>query len=107
MDGFASLAATFAGGQFTTRPVVCTGTGLTVNAIANPGKVWVELLDESGEPIPGYTKEDCVPAIGNGIELPVSWQGKSGLGELAGRAVQLRFHLSNAQLFAYRMVSGG
>ena len=47
VDGFASLAATFAGGQFTTRSVVCTGKGLTVNAIANPGKVWVELLDES------------------------------------------------------------
>jgi hypothetical protein len=103
-DGFASLAAGFDGGRVTTRRIRFEGKRLLINAQANHfARVCVEVLDEAGDVVPGYSADDCLPMTTNEIEFPTRWRDCADLGKLIGQSVQLRFYLSNAQLYAYRI----
>lgn len=102
LDGFASLGAGFDGGRVTTKPITFAGKTLTINANAkHHAHVFVEALDESGSPIPGYTKEDCVPLTEDAVAHVVQWRQHRDLGALAERPVRLRFYLNNAQLYSF------
>ncbi len=103
-DGFASLDAGAAGGTLTTRPVRFTGRHLFVNARAKGGALTAEVLDEAGRVLPGLGRDDCVAVRGDGTRQAVTWT-KGGLEAAAGKAVKLRFHLKNAELYAF-WVSG-
>jgi len=64
--------------------------------------VLVEVIDAgSGEPIEGYTKDDCVPAIIDSIDERVQWRGGRDLTEMTGKTVRLRFHLWQAELYSF------
>lgn len=103
-DGFASLAAGFDGGRVTTRPIRFEGERLLINAQANHfARVCVEVLDEAGGVLPGFSADDCLPMTTNEVAFPIRWRDHADLGQLIGRSVQLRFYLSNAQLYAYRI----
>jgi len=100
LDGFASLDASFDGGEVVTTPWEIAGGQLRINAKCDYGEVRVELLDEEDRPLAGYGAEDCVPVSADGGDLPVRWQEQ---GELpAGQTVKLRFLLRNARLYSYR-----
>ena len=54
-DGFASLSASYAGGEFTTRPLVFAGNQLILNVSTfAAGSLQVEVQDTSGSPFPGF-----------------------------------------------------
>ncbi|MBR4170175.1 MAG: hypothetical protein IKR48_00830, partial [Kiritimatiellae bacterium] len=57
-DGFAAMVAD-GQGTLVTRPVRFTGAHFFVNADARFGNLAVEVLDERGEPYPGYSANDC------------------------------------------------
>jgi hypothetical protein len=58
----------------------------------------IELLDEQRSPIPGFTKEDCVPFRGDEKFGVVSWKG----GRVPPRdTVQIRFYISAAMLYGF------
>ena len=102
VDGFVSLAAGFDGGQVTTRPLKLPTGGLHINAKANHhARVVAEILDERGEPLPGYGAKDCVPIKEDRTDHTVMWKEKQDLSELAGQPLRLRFHLTNARLYSY------
>lgn len=101
LDGFASLAASYSGGRVTTKPFRCAGEKLFVNAQADSGRITVEVLDEAGRPIEGFTSDDARPLAEDKIEQSVGWHGHPTLGSLAGRPIRLRFALHNARLFSY------
>ena len=102
MDGFVSLKGGVEWGSVLTRPVEVGGDTLHVNADSWRGRVLVEVIDAgSGAPIPGYTKEDCIPAIKDSIAERVEWRDGRSLKELAGRTVRLRFHLWQAELYSF------
>lgn len=63
----------------------------------------VEVQDETGKAIPGFTLDDCTSLIGDGINQLVAWKGGS-LAKLAGKPVRLRFRLIEADLFALQFV---
>ena len=52
--------------------------------------------------MPGFTAADCDEIVGDELERTVSWQGRTDLRALAGRAVRLRFHMVDADLYALR-----
>jgi hypothetical protein len=103
LDGFVSADAAFEGGEFTTRPLTFTGTRLVLNVNASAlGTCKVEILDEQGRPVPGFSLDDCDEVSGNHLEKTVSWKGKTDLSSLHGRTVQLRFAMRACKLFAFQ-----
>ena len=103
LDGFASVAAGFDGGQLTTKPFRFAGDELQVNAKADFGQLTVEVLDEKGQPLPDYTRDACLPMSADGVEQPIRWKESKSLTQLKDRSICLRFYLKNVQLYAYRI----
>lgn len=103
VDGFASLAASYDGGQVTTKSFRCRGGRLEVNGKADFGRMSVAVLDDHGRPVAGYTLKDCQLIQQDGLQLPVCWRSHVDLKPLTGRPIRLRFHLENARLFSYRI----
>lgn len=103
LDGFASLDASYDGGRVTTKPFRTKGRQLRVNAKADFGKLWVEVLDAAGAPIPGLTRADCHPMQSDRVDHPIQWNDNGALAKLADRPIRLRFHLENARLYGYRV----
>jgi hypothetical protein len=104
-DGFASLEAPFAGGSAVTKPLAFTGNQLVLNyATSAAGSVRVELLDETGQPLPGFGEAECDELVGDEIAWTVTWRGDSDLGSHVGRSIRLRFLLKDANVFSYRFL---
>lgn len=89
-------------GTLTTRPFVFEGDRLLVNAAAAEGEVRVEVLDEAGRPLPGFGLAEARSLVRvDGIRLPVAW-ARAEVSRLRGQVIRLRFHLRNAEVFAFR-----
>ncbi len=101
LDGFVSRDASPLGGHLVTRPLLFEGHELHLNVKADWGVCQVELLDADGEVIPGYSKEDCRPISDDSVDAVVRWGDGTGLRQRAGRPTRLKFHLQNAQLYAF------
>jgi hypothetical protein len=91
-------------GSLLTRPLSVEAPELRVNADAWRGRVAAEVLDaDSGQPLPGYAREESVPVMEDGIDQALRWKGKGDLQELMGRQVQVRFWLWQSELYAFWM----
>jgi hypothetical protein len=102
-DGFASVHAGADPGEMTTHPLSFQGGKLEINLSTSAGgSCRVEIQEESGKPVPGFTLKDCKPLVGDAIEMPVEWRGSARLKDLEGKPVRLRFVLQDADLFAMR-----
>jgi hypothetical protein len=105
--GFASVHADAAGGEFTTRPVIFSGRNLILNcATSAAGSVQVEIQDETGKPIKGYSAGEMNPFFGDELDAVAGWKQHKDLSGLAGRTVRLHFILKDADLFALRTGDG-
>jgi hypothetical protein len=107
LDGFVSL--TGGNGFVRTRPLTFTGNRLTINALTRGagGTIAVGILDAaSGEALPGFSECDCDAFSGDAVRHVVSWNGRSNLGELAGKRVKLRIRVRSAKLYAFQFTSG-
>ncbi len=103
IDGFVSVNAPLSGGEVLTRPLVFDGNEMVINFSSSAvGGVQVEIQDESGKPIKGFTLADCPPVFGDSIERKVNWSDSSNLGKLAGQPVRLRFVCKDADLYSFR-----
>ena len=101
-DGFMAIEAE-AEGEFWTVLLELEGKRLQVNAWTHfGGKVRVEVCDESGAPIEGYTLADCVALTGDCLFDEVRFQEHEDLAELKGRTVRLHFRLTRGRLYSFR-----
>lgn len=92
-------------GEFTTPELVFAGRELSLNVeTAHSGEVLVELQDETGSPIPGFSFAEAEPIVANSLDERVTWRGGGELGTHAGRPVALAFRLRSAKLFAFEFV---
>lgn len=103
-DGFVSIHAPYDGGWFTTPLLRFRGNQLVLNIEnASTGEMRVEIQDEKGKPISGFTLEDCdLIHTANEINRPVSWKGISSLEKLEGKTVRLRFVFRDTDLYAFQ-----
>ena len=102
LDGFVSLRAPMAGGELLTKLLRFAGFKLSLNyATSALGSVRVELQDELGLPLPGFSLEDCAPLFGDTIDRTVRWKGGS-LAAISGKPVRLRFVVSDAQVYSFQ-----
>jgi hypothetical protein len=56
LDGFVGLRAGETAGTIVTKPFRLEGQELMVNVDARDGQASVEVLDETGQPLPGYAR---------------------------------------------------
>src|SRR5262249_36540171 len=88
-----------ANAEFSTAEFTAPGRPLALNAAipsaerghaTNQCYVMVAGLDERGNALPGFEKENCILRNTNGIDLPLKWNGKD-TSALAGSRMRLRF----------------
>lgn len=103
--GFASVHAGYTGGEFTTRPVLFTGSRLMLNySTSAVGSIQVELLDEAGRTIDGFAFEDMEPLYGDELAGAVQWKAGADLSGLEGKPVRFRFRMKDADLYALQVI---
>jgi len=99
-----------ANAEFSTTEFTAPTRPLSLNAeIPSPDRshatnqcyVMVAALDEHGRVLPHFERERCILKKGNGIELPLKWEGKDTR-ELAGQKIRLRFFLRAASIYSVR-----
>ena len=103
-DGFVSMRAGNKEGFLTTEKISFDGKYFFVNADvkAKGAQLKVELLDADGNPIPGFTKRDCVVMRGaDKTKQLITWKGKKDLGELKGSTIRAKFYLTRGDLYAF------
>ncbi len=103
LDGFVSVHAPYAGGEFITKPLTFQGRQLVINyATSAMGSVRVEIQNEDGKPIEGFKLKECPEIFGDEIEHVVAWKGGSDVKGLEGKPVRLRFALRDADIYSIR-----
>ena len=104
LDRFISLAAQDQPGVIVTKPFRLAEGNLLVNVDARDGSLQVELLDERGEPIPGFSAADAPQYLAvDELRLQPAWKDRPDLSPLAGQVVRIRFRLRNAKLYAFQV----
>lgn len=94
-------------GTLTTRLLLAKDRepGLLLNAEAEGGEIRAELLDARGQPIAGYTREECRPLTGNGHQQKVAWEGGESLAPVVAQgAFSIRLYLQEATIYGLRVV---
>lgn len=87
-------------GQVTLKPLDMTGVRrITVNADATKGNLQVELLNEDGYRVRGFSRDEARPVTGDALAAEALWREKT-LSDLKPGRYMLRLHLNNARLFA-------
>ena len=103
LDGFTSLNAPYNGGEVLTKPFTFTGQELEINySTSAAGEIRIEIQDEKGTPIPGFTMEDAQSIIGNEIKRIVSWKGNENVKVLASKPIRLRIYINDADLYSLK-----
>lgn len=98
-NGFVSLDAKNVGNIITNFIKNADGP-LLVNVNANAGSLRAELLDSKGNPIPGYSLDDCLPVQSDEISCWVQWKDHEKL-PVISEPIQIRFELEKASLYGF------
>jgi hypothetical protein len=86
------------GGRLVTPPVLLAGSKLTVNAHVR-GELRAGLLDAEGQPIRGFSPDDCRPIQGDNLAHAVAWKGTTA--DLGNQPLQIEFHLREGELYGF------
>lgn len=88
-------------GQFTTAGLILTQRNIFINVkTQSAGFTKAMLLDGTGNPVPGYGRQESDAISGNHQRALLTWSGKSVPGELVGKKIYLAFEMSQARLFS-------
>ena len=102
-DGFASVNAPYADGEFSIKVLTFSGKELVINySTSAAGSFRVQIENDAGAPLPGYTLADSDEIVGDSIERIVHWKTGSDVSALAGKPVRLRFAMKDADLYSFR-----
>lgn len=105
LDGFMSVNVDHRGGWIETPSLVFRGDQLRLNIDTGAtGTTFVEIRDWEGNPIPGFTLEDCEETGSNYLDVPVHWKGNTDVSSLAGKPVRLYFKMNLTKLYSFRFV---
>lgn len=97
-DGFACWIADGEERTLVTKPLVFDGEDLHLNfQTSAAGFIYVDVLDENGETIPGATSFEL---FGDTIDRTVSFEDGSSFAKFAGEPVRLRFRMLDAKLYS-------
>lgn len=103
-DGFVSMRAADKEGFLVTEKVIFDGKYLFVNVdVANKrAQLAVEILDENGNLIPGFTRKECIALKKKDTtKYRIVWKENNCLEALTGKPIRLKFYLTNGDLYAF------
>lgn len=103
-DGFVSMNAGKEEGYLLTEPITFDGKYLFVNAdvAGKKSTLYVEVIDENGNAIAGYTKKECnVLKKADSTKSMVTWKDNADLSALANTPVRLKFYLKDGDLYSF------
>lgn len=101
IDGFVSVNAPMSGGNLTTKLLTFKGSKLILNFSSSAaGGIQVEIQDETGNALPGFSLADCPELFGDSLERRVKWKSGSDLSALNGKPVRLHFLIKDADIFS-------
>ncbi|MGI9457721.1 MAG: hypothetical protein ACR2NU_14240 [Aeoliella sp.] len=93
-DRFAGIRAIEDVGQITLKPLTIEpGSSIEVNAAAREGSVRIEVLDEYGYRLKGFTKADAAPLESDALRHVATWK-ENKTSDLPGGVCSLRVHLT-------------
>lgn len=102
LDGFGSLHAGYETGEMISKPFTFTGKKLHLNLSTGvSGHVAVEIQDAGGQPLPGFTLEDCDALSYDDIDRVMTWKGNADVGHLAGKPLRLRWQVKDGDVFSF------
>jgi hypothetical protein len=102
-DGWVAARPNYQGrGVLSTRSFTFKGEALEVNAAADHGRITIEALDESSQPIAGFSGADAAEVKGDSVRHRVPW-GRP-ISALQAKPIRLRFVLEKAALYAFQFV---
>jgi len=99
-DGFVSLEPGDDRGELVTKTLEFSGNFLFMNVDSSKGRIYVEVLDENGAVLSGYSKADCIPVSVDSTKIMVKWDGRDLRG-IKKRMVKFRFYLENASIYSF------
>jgi hypothetical protein len=104
LDGFIGLHADATGGTVTTKPFLLEGDHLQVNIDGRAGSFSIEVLDEKGQPVPGFNESSAqVYQNVDDIRFEPQWKGSDNFASLNGQIIHLKFKLNDATLYAFQI----
>lgn len=101
-DGFIYLEPPGGTGEINTKWILWNSGELSINASLPYGDVLVEIMDDRGEIIPGYSYEDSIPFRGDSVNWEPKWSGNKNMSQLAGKVIKIGLRISNGRLYAVR-----
>lgn len=108
VDGFVSLHGGPDGGRLVTKVLSFRGNRLQLNyRTSETGQVRVELQNEDGAPVPGFSLADCQPLTGDAVDRNVTWRSGSDVSSLIGKPVRVCFDVRDADVFAWKFEQTG
>jgi hypothetical protein len=103
-DGLVCLEASDGPGMMVTKPFTLAGNRLELNADASRGQVVVEVLDQAGSPIPGFTRGEASVIQGvDGLRVQPQWSSARPFAGLKGTIIRLSLHLEEARVYAFQI----
>lgn len=106
LDGFVSVHAPLSGGILLTKYFTFRGDSLELNfSTSAAGSIQIEIQDSEGNPIPGFSIDDCGDVFGDAVNRNISWgrnNKKSDISSLEGKIIRLQFILKDADIYSFR-----
>ncbi len=106
-DGFISADTPYEkSGFLKTKPLVFEGNRLVLNIDTEAtGYAQVGFIDELGNPIEGYSVDDCIYINGDFMDAEVEWLEKGkDISVLQGQTVQIVFRMRGSKLYSMQFV---
>ncbi len=83
--------------------LVVSGPSLEFNLNASAlGYLAVEIQDEEGNPISGYTLKESLPIDRNRLAAASRWSSGRTMAELQGRTIRLHVTMRSCKLYAFQ-----
>jgi len=102
LDGFCALAAGEDEGWMISRREPMRRPEVIVNARVSPGGSLVaELVDRHNHTIPGFSRQDCQPLVGDSVRHMLRWTTPRLPDEVLRGDCKIRFWLKRAELYSY------
>lgn len=102
LDGFVSMESLDDEHYIQSVPLITNANSLYINADCADGYCLAELCSENGEPLPGYSREECDPIRNDSCRILVTWNGDPLIGIPENTPVVLKLYASMADVFSFQ-----